>query len=80
MLDLAAKLDSTAEFLCKRQWGDIEFPAPFGRDALPEVHTIRRQCISLLCFRRPTLLILMLRVVHRSSSLCSIPEVVSGPW
>lgn len=37
MLDLAAKLDSTAEYLCKIYWGDIEFPPPFGRDALPEV-------------------------------------------
>ena len=37
MLDLAAKLDSTAEYLCKLDWGDIEFPPPFGRDALPEV-------------------------------------------
>jgi len=37
MLDLAAKLDSTAEYLCKLDWGEIEFPPPFGRDALPEV-------------------------------------------
>ena len=37
MLDLAAKLDSTAEYLCKINWGDVEFPPPFGRDALPEV-------------------------------------------
>ena len=37
MLDLAAKLDSTAEYLCKLSWGDVEFPPPFGRDALPEV-------------------------------------------
>ena len=37
MLDLAAKLDSTAEYLCKLNWGDVEFPPPFGRDALPEV-------------------------------------------
>jgi hypothetical protein len=36
-LDLAAKLDQTAEFLCKTRWGDIEFPPPFGRDAFPEV-------------------------------------------
>ncbi len=36
ILDLAAKLDSTAEYLCKACWGDIEFPPPFGRDALPE--------------------------------------------
>jgi len=31
ILDLAAKLDSTAEFLCRGKWGDIEFPSPFGR-------------------------------------------------
>ena len=37
MLDLAAKLDSTAEYLCKLDWGEIDFPPPFGRDALPEV-------------------------------------------
>lgn len=36
MLDLAAKLDFTAEYLCKLSWGDVEFPPPFGRDALPE--------------------------------------------
>ena len=39
MLDLAAKLDSTAEYICKKYWGDVEFPPPFGRDALPEVNT-----------------------------------------
>lgn len=36
VLDLAAKLDATAEYLCKAQWGDVDFPPPFGRDALPE--------------------------------------------
>ena len=36
ILDLAAKLDATAEFICKQKWGDVEFPPPFGRDALPE--------------------------------------------
>ncbi|XP_076349171.1 ATP-citrate synthase-like [Tachypleus tridentatus] len=36
VLDLAAKLDSTAEFICKQKWGDIQFPPPFGRDAFPE--------------------------------------------
>ena len=37
VLDLAAKLDQCAEYLCKQQWGDIEFPPPFGREAYPEV-------------------------------------------
>ncbi|XP_076680566.1 ATP-citrate synthase-like [Andrena cerasifolii] len=36
LLDLAAKLDSTADFVCKPDWGEIEFPPPFGRDAYPE--------------------------------------------
>lgn len=36
ILDLAAKLDQCAEYLCKQKWGDIEFPPPFGREALPE--------------------------------------------
>ncbi|UXI21134.1 ovochymase-2 [Sarcoptes scabiei] len=36
ILDLAAKLDSAAEYLCKQKWGDITFPPPFGRDAFPE--------------------------------------------
>jgi ATP citrate (pro-S)-lyase len=30
-LDLAAKLDSTAEFESGEKWGNIEFPTPFGR-------------------------------------------------
>lgn len=37
VLDLAAKLDQCAEYLCKQQWGDVEFPPPFGREAYPEV-------------------------------------------
>lgn len=36
ILDLAAKIDSTAEFLCKTKWGEFKFPPPFGRDAYPE--------------------------------------------
>ncbi|KAG5887088.1 hypothetical protein JTB14_018256 [Gonioctena quinquepunctata] len=36
ILDLAAKLDATADFICKPQWGEIEYPPPFGRDAFPE--------------------------------------------
>ncbi len=30
-LDLAAKLDSTAEFESGQKWGNIDFPVPFGR-------------------------------------------------
>ncbi|KAF4524526.1 hypothetical protein B566_EDAN002798 [Ephemera danica] len=36
ILDLAAKLDATADFLCRAKWGEIEYPPPFGRDAYPE--------------------------------------------
>ncbi|KAL5286853.1 ACLY family protein [Megaselia abdita] len=36
ILDLAAKLDSTADFVCRPKWGEIEYPPPFGRDAFPE--------------------------------------------
>lgn len=36
VLDLACKIDQTADFLCKSKWGDINFPPPFGRDAFPE--------------------------------------------
>ncbi|KAK6012461.1 ATP-grasp domain protein, partial [Ostertagia ostertagi] len=37
ILDLAAKLDETANFLCSDKWktrsgSSVEFPAPFGRD------------------------------------------------
>ena len=35
-LDLAAKLDSTAEFESGDKWGNIEFPAPFGRTLTKE--------------------------------------------
>ncbi|KAL3117993.1 hypothetical protein niasHT_005236 [Heterodera trifolii] len=41
ILDLAAKLDETAAFLCSENWktrsgGEVEFPAPFGRDLTTE--------------------------------------------
>ena len=36
ILDLAAKLDATADFVCRGKWGKIEYPPPFGRDAFPE--------------------------------------------
>jgi len=34
-LDLAAKIDETAGFLCDSKWGDITFPPSFGRKMLP---------------------------------------------
>ena len=40
ILDLAAKLDQCAEYICKQQWGEIEFPPPFGREAFPEASLI----------------------------------------
>lgn len=40
-LDLAAKIDETASFLCAPQWGQIDFPAPFGRAEFPEESYIR---------------------------------------
>lgn len=35
-LDLAARIDDTAEFESGNLWGDVEFPAPFGRKLTPE--------------------------------------------
>jgi len=34
-LDLAAKIDETAAFLCGSQWGTLDLPAPFGRKPFP---------------------------------------------
>ena len=31
VLDLAAKLDETAQFEVSKHWGEVEFPAPFGQ-------------------------------------------------
>lgn len=47
VLDLAAKLDETAHFLCSELWktrnGEVvEFPAPFGRDLTKEVGNFLR--------------------------------------
>ncbi|KAL0277266.1 UNVERIFIED_CONTAM: hypothetical protein PYX00_004614 [Menopon gallinae] len=36
ILDLAAKIDATADFICRPLWGEIDYPPPFGRDAFPE--------------------------------------------
>ena len=44
VLDLAAKIDQTAEYLCSSKWGKIGFPPPFGREAFPEV------CLPLIIY------------------------------
>lgn len=36
VLDLAAKIDETAAHQCHAVWGEINFPAPFGRSMTPE--------------------------------------------
>ncbi|MBC7097532.1 ATPase [Candidatus Bipolaricaulota bacterium] len=40
-LDLVARLDDTAQFLVGKRWGEIEFPAPFGRDLTPEEQFVK---------------------------------------
>jgi len=52
ILDLAAKIDQCAEYICKQQWGDLEFPPPFGREAFPEVML----CIIMLTLMRNLLM------------------------
>merc|ERR1719414_1345600 len=39
-LDLAAKVDETAGFICAQKWGEMDWPAPFGRDLYPEEEKI----------------------------------------
>lgn len=38
ILDLAAKLDGTADYLARPLWGEFAFPPPFGRDAYPGMY------------------------------------------
>mmetsp|Transcript_55763 Transcript_55763/g.103149 ORF Transcript_55763/g.103149 Transcript_55763/m.103149 type:complete len:1088 (-) Transcript_55763:158-3421(-) len=35
-LDLVGKIDETANFLCAQKWGELDWPAPFGRAQYPE--------------------------------------------
>jgi len=41
-LDLVARLDDTAHFECSSKWGDITFPAPFGRKLSKEEEYIKK--------------------------------------
>ena len=41
VLDMAAKLDDTADYLCGDKWGVGDFPAPFGRKGWPEEEYIK---------------------------------------
>lgn len=42
-LDAVAKVDDTAAFECRKIWGDIEFPVPFGRSFTKEEEYIRKR-------------------------------------
>ena len=39
--DTVARLDDTAQFVCGKKWGAIEFPAPFGRTLTKEEKFIK---------------------------------------
>lgn len=39
--DMVARLDDTSQFVCGTKWGEIEFPAPFGRQLTKEERFIR---------------------------------------
>ncbi|PFH33717.1 putative ATP-citrate lyase [Besnoitia besnoiti] len=41
ILDCAAKLDHTADFICDKKWGDVSFPSPFGRRFTEEERYVR---------------------------------------
>ncbi|MDG6220742.1 MAG: ATP citrate lyase citrate-binding domain-containing protein [Candidatus Thermoplasmatota archaeon] len=41
-LDTVAKVDDTAAFECQKYWGNMEFPAPFGRKLSKEENYIKK--------------------------------------
>ncbi len=40
-LDMVAKVDDTASFDCRKVWGDLEFPKPFGAHASKEEEFVK---------------------------------------
>ncbi len=40
-VDTVARLDDTAHFLCHKEWQEVEFPAPFGRELMREEQYIK---------------------------------------
>jgi hypothetical protein len=41
-LDMAAKIDEAANFLCSKYWGELDLPLAFGRPPLPEESYIKQ--------------------------------------
>ena len=82
VLDMAAKIDQCAEYLCKAKWGDIQFPPPFGRDLLPEVglqgfFNCAHLHATLACTHKHTLY--KQTQSHAHSHTCSNRAALDGP-
>ena len=69
VLDMAAKLDDTAEYLCSDKWSVKEFPTPFGRSRLPEEDYIKVCCTST-CVIHPN----KLNIRVYCTSMCVAPN------
>ena len=48
VLDMAAKLDDTADYLCSDKWQVKEFPTPFGRKSWPEEEYIKVTMVTYI--------------------------------
>ena len=74
ILDLAAKIDQCAEYMCKQQWGDLEFPPPFGREAFPEVMLclVVTHRTSILLAISETMYLFITSAVHSHSKTAHI--------